>query len=60
MSVELVATLFYFSTGAVSEGVSPSSGSPVNLILKVLPLAIIFKVFFRALLKVSHTLDMTL
>src|SRR6266480_6112382 len=60
LSVELVAALFRFGAGAASEGVSPSSGSPANSVLKALPLAIIFEVFFRALLKASHTLDMTL
>ena len=60
MSIKLVAALFHFSAGVVSEGVSPSSGSPVNLVLKVLSLMIVFEVFFGASLKVSYTSDMTL
>src|SRR6266480_1835861 len=47
--IKLVPTLFWFGPAVVSIGVVLSSGSPVNLVLKVLPCVIVPKVFFMVL-----------
>ena len=51
---KLVPALFRFWPVAALEGVFSSSGSPANSVLKALPLAIIFKVFFRVSLRASR------
>ena len=59
-SFELVPALFRFRPVAASEGVFSFSGSLVNSVLKALPLAIVFEVFFRVSPRASRISGMSL
>src|SRR6266480_7648741 len=58
-SIEVVPALFRFGPVAASEGVFSSSGSPANSVLKALPLAIVFEVFFGVSPRVSRISGMS-